>query len=61
LEVGSEAVDGVAAYRIIGRIGTSTSHDLESAVGSATTGTSRIVFDLSEVDFISSDGLESFW
>jgi len=45
LEVRSEVADGVAAYRIIGRIDASTSHDLESAVGSATgRGTSRIVF-----------------
>ncbi|HEV7981884.1 MAG TPA: STAS domain-containing protein [Xanthobacteraceae bacterium] len=59
MEVRSEAADGAAAYRIIGRIDTLTSDDLESAAGPA--GTSRIVFDLNEVDFISSAGFESFW
>jgi anti-anti-sigma factor len=58
LEVRSEVANGVAVYRIIGRIDALTSHDLESAVGSATrSGTSRIIFDLSKVDFISSAGL----
>ena len=58
MEVRSEVADGVAVYRIIGRIDALTSHHLESAVGSAARGgTSRIIFDMSEVDFISSAGL----
>jgi anti-anti-sigma factor len=58
LEVRSEVAGGVAVYRIIGRIDALTSRDLESAVGSATPdGTSRIIFDMSEVEFISSAGL----
>jgi hypothetical protein len=43
LEVRSGVADGVAVYRIIGRIDASTGHDLESAAGG---GTSRIVFRL---------------
>jgi anti-anti-sigma factor len=59
LEVRSGVADGVAVYRIIGRIDALTGHDLESAVGSAAGGgTSRIVFDSNEVDFISSAGLQ---
>jgi anti-anti-sigma factor len=54
LEVRSGVADGVAVYRIIGRIDASTGHDLGSAAGG---GTSRIVFDSNEVDFISSAGL----
>jgi anti-sigma B factor antagonist len=58
LEVRSELAGSVAVYRIVGRIDALTSRDLESAVGSATRdGTSRIIFDMSEVDFISSAGL----
>jgi anti-anti-sigma factor len=55
LEVRSEVTGGVAVYRIIGRIDALTSRDLESAVGAD--GTSRIIFDMSDVDFISSAGL----
>ncbi len=58
LEVRSEVAGGVAVYRIIGRIDALTSRDLELAVGSAIRdGTSRIIFDMRGVDFISSAGL----
>jgi anti-anti-sigma factor len=58
LEVRSEVAGGVGVYRIIGRMDALTSRDLESVVGSAIRdGTSRIIFDMSGVDFISSAGL----
>ena len=58
MELTSEVENGVALYHIIGRIDATTCHDLESAIGSAMRGgASRIIFDLSGVDFISSAGL----
>jgi anti-anti-sigma factor len=58
LEVRSEVADGLAVYRIAGRIDGLTSQDLESAVDPALSGgTPRIIFDMREVTFISSAGL----
>jgi hypothetical protein len=55
LDIGREATDGQAVYRIAGRIDASTSQDLESAVGPALSGgIPRIIFDMREVTFISS-------
>jgi anti-anti-sigma factor len=56
LDVRSEVADGLAVYRIAGRIDASTSRDLESAVGAALSAP-RIIFDMREVTFISSAGL----
>jgi hypothetical protein len=54
-DIGREATDGRAVYRIAGRIDASTSQDLESAVGPAPSGgIPRIIFDMREVTFISS-------
>jgi anti-anti-sigma factor len=58
LDVRSEIADGLAVFRIAGRIDGLTSQDLESAVGPALSGeTPRIIFDMREVTFISSAGL----
>jgi hypothetical protein len=58
LEITSKEADGVTVYRIIGRIDGLTSRELESALHSATDdGTSRIIFDMSQVDFLSSAGV----
>jgi anti-anti-sigma factor len=56
LDVRSEVADGLAVYRIAGRIDASTSRDLESAVGPALSAP-RIIFDMREVTFVSSAGL----
>jgi len=58
LEVRTEVAEGVAVYRIVGRLDALTSPNLESAAGSAISGGNpRIIFDMSEVTFISSAGL----
>ena len=58
MEIRSEVVDGVALYRIAGRIDAVTGPDLQSAVSSAIGGGSpRIIFDMREVTYISSAGL----
>jgi anti-anti-sigma factor len=58
LDVRSEIADGLAVFRIAGRIDGLTSQDLESAVGPALSGeTPRIIFDMREVTVISSAGL----
>jgi anti-anti-sigma factor len=58
LEVRSETADGVALYRIAGRIDALTGPDLQTAVASAIGGGSpRIIFDMREVTYISSAGL----
>ena len=55
MDVRSEVADGLAVYRITGRIDGLTSQDLESAVGPALSGgIPRIIFDMREVTFISS-------
>ena len=60
LEVRSEAADGVAIYRISGRLDAeaATGQGLQSAVGSAINGgNARIIFDMREVTLITSAGL----
>ena len=60
LEVRSEVADGVAIYRISGRLDAeaATSQGLQSAVGSAINGGNpRIIFDMREVTLITSAGL----
>ena len=58
MEVRTELAGGVAVYRIIGRLDALTSPNLESAVGSAfSAGNPRIIFDMGDVDFVSSAGL----
>jgi anti-anti-sigma factor len=58
LEVRGELVDGIALYRIAGRIDALTGPNLQSAVGSAIDGGNpRVIFDMSEVTYISSAGL----
>jgi len=58
LEVRTEAADGVAVCRVVGRLDALTSPDFESAVGSAfSAGNPRIIFDMGEVTFVSSAGL----
>jgi anti-sigma B factor antagonist len=58
LEVRTEVTDGVAVYRIVGRLDALTGPNLETAVGSAFSGENpRIIFDMGEVTFISSAGL----
>jgi anti-sigma B factor antagonist len=58
LEVRTELADGVAVYRIVGRLDALSSLNLESAVGSAFSGGNpRIIFDMGEVTFVSSAGL----
>jgi anti-anti-sigma factor len=56
LEVSSKVTDGVTVYRVAGKVDALTCHDLESAVGSAG-GEARIIFDMREVNYISSAGL----
>ena len=58
MEVRTEVTDGMAVCRIVGRLDASTAPNLESAVASALGGGNpRILFDMSEVTFISSAGL----
>jgi len=58
LEIRTEVADGVAVYRIVGRLDALSSPVLESAVGSAFGGeTPWIIFDMDEVTLISSTGL----
>jgi anti-anti-sigma factor len=57
LEISREVTDGVAVYRIVGRIDASTGQNLESAIGSDIRGSPRIIFDMGEAAFISSAGL----
>jgi anti-sigma B factor antagonist len=58
LDVRTELRDGVVVYRIAGRLDALTSTNLESAVGSAFSGGNpRVIFDMSEVTFVSSAGL----
>jgi anti-anti-sigma factor len=58
LEVKSEMADGVAVVRAVGRLDALTSPNLELAVSSAISGGNpRIIFDMSEVTFISSAGI----
>jgi anti-anti-sigma factor len=58
LEVRSEIADGVAVYRIVGRLDASTSPKIETVVGPATGGENpRIIFDMREVSFVSSAGI----
>jgi len=62
LEVRSEAADGVAIYRISGRLDAeaAASQGLQSAVGSAINGGNpRIIFDMREVTLITSAGLRA--
>jgi hypothetical protein len=58
LEISREVTDGVAMYRIVGRIDASTS--LESAIDSDIRGSPRIIFDMGEVTFILQLVLGSF-
>jgi anti-anti-sigma factor len=58
LEVKSKVANGVAVFRIVGRLDALTSPNLESAVGFAISGGNpRIIFDMGEVSFISSAGI----
>ena len=60
LEVRSEVANGVAIYRISGRLDAeaATGQGLQSAVGSAIDGgNARIIFDMREVTLITSAGL----
>jgi anti-anti-sigma factor len=50
--------DGVAVYRIIGRLDALTSPNLESVVTSGISGGNpRIIFDMGKVSFVSSAGI----
>ena len=56
--VTSEVADGVAIYRIVGRIDAATSPNLQSAVRSSFTDVRPLImFDMREVSFVSSAGL----
>jgi anti-anti-sigma factor len=60
LKVSTEIADGVAMFRIAGRFDAEalTNPILQSGVSSAiSAGTSRIIFDMREVSFITSAGL----
>jgi anti-anti-sigma factor len=58
LEVRTEIADGVAVYRIAGRLDALTSPKIETAVGPATGGENpRIIFDMRQVSFVSSAGI----
>ena len=60
MELKSEVTDGVAVYRIAGRMDALAGQNLESAVGSVISGGSpRVIFDMREVTYISSAGLRS--
>jgi len=60
LEISREVTDGVAMYRIVGRIDASTGQSLESAIDSDIRGSPRIIFDMGEVTFILQLALGSF-
>ena len=60
LKISCETTDGVAMFRIAGKLDAQALTDeiLESGVGAAlSAGTPRIIFDMREVNFITSAGL----
>ena len=58
MDIKNEISNGMAIYRIAGRIDALTSQNLESAVDSALNGGSpRVIFDMSGVTYVSSAGL----
>ena len=58
MEVRTEVTDGMAVFRIVGRLDASAGPNLESAVASALGGGNpRILFDMGDVTFVSSAGL----
>jgi anti-anti-sigma factor len=60
LAIGREMVDGVAVLRLAGRLGRASSGELIEAVNDAIVeGSSRLVLDLTRVDYASSAGLLS--
>jgi anti-anti-sigma factor len=58
LELSSEVANGLAIFRIVGKIDGSTVANLESSVSAVIHGgSSRVIFDMREVTYISSAGL----
>ena len=58
MDVKSEVVNGMAIYRIAGRVDAVTAPKLESAVSTTIdAGTPRVIFDMRAVTYISSAGL----
>src|SRR4051794_19078583 len=58
LDINQEMTNGMAIYRIVGRLDGLTSPDLESAVKSTISGgTLRVILDMRAVTYVSSAGL----
>ena len=58
MDINQEMTNGMAIYRIAGRLDGLTSPDLESAVKSAISGgTPRVILDMRAVTYVSSAGL----
>lgn len=55
MQIENRLEDGVLALKVMGRLDTNTSPDLESAL--VLDGVSEVVFDFSELEYISSAGL----
>ena len=61
MEIASQDVDGVTVFDVEGKIDTSTSPDAQRAIDARMAeGVSKILVDLSKVDFVSSTGLRVF-
>ena len=61
MEITSQDVDGVTVFDIDGKIDTGTSPDAQRAIDARIAeGASKILVDLSKVDFVSSTGLRVF-
>jgi len=57
MEINISTNDGVATVKLAGRLDTNTSYDLEKELKSVIEGDVDVVFDLAELEYITSAGL----
>ena len=58
MKLESQTIEGVLVFRPVGRLDSTSSPELEQAlVESLAAGTTRLIFDFSDLDYISSAGL----
>lgn len=60
LKIDKTVTDGVATVTLGGRLDTSTAPGLEKELASFTDGISELVFDIKELEYVSSAGLRVF-
>lgn len=57
MEIIKEARDGQLTLKLVGRLDTGTAPSLEAVLKSSTEGVSELVFDMEQLEYISSAGL----